>query len=169
MKYKLIKEYPGSPKLNTEIVYSTIYTHCNKENYNLNRNTYMIKSKDYFELKNPEQYPEFWEKVVEKDYEILFTTEDGVDKYLGDSFAYINLNFPDKVREDYIRNLSYQEHVKYFSTKEVAEEYILMNKPSLSLNDVASVYKGLNKKTNHPSSQANQLKQLVRDKIRQSV
>lgn len=44
MKYKLIKEYPGSPKLD-----------------------FITDRTNYF----PEYYPEFWEKVVEKDYEIL--------------------------------------------------------------------------------------------------
>ena len=45
MKYILKKEYPGSPKLGNTI--------DNLEN-------------DWIE-----NYPEFWEKVVEKDYEIL--------------------------------------------------------------------------------------------------
>ncbi len=45
-KYKLIKEFPGSPKLGT------------------------INTNDQLSWKG-EDYPEFWEKVVEKDYEIL--------------------------------------------------------------------------------------------------
>ena len=44
MKYKLIKEYPGSPKLGT-ITDRTMYF--------------------------PEYYPSFWQPVVEKNYEIL--------------------------------------------------------------------------------------------------
>ena len=44
MKYKLIKEYPGSPRLGT-ITDRTMYF--------------------------PEYYPSFWQPVVEKDYEIL--------------------------------------------------------------------------------------------------
>ena len=50
MKYKLIKEYPGSPKLGNII--------DNLEN-------------DWIE-----NYPEFWKLVVEKDYEILSLIED---------------------------------------------------------------------------------------------
>ena len=43
-KYKLIKTYPGSPKLGTINTYTPIF--C-------------------------DNYPEFWEEVIEKDYEIL--------------------------------------------------------------------------------------------------
>ena len=58
-KYKLIKEYPGSPELgfilddNLKCRYGT--------------NTYILNT---FPIK-PEKYPENWEEVVEKDYEIL--------------------------------------------------------------------------------------------------
>lgn len=47
MKYKLIKTYPGFEELNQ-------ITWFGPNN-----------------MLNPEKYPEFWEKVVEKDYEIL--------------------------------------------------------------------------------------------------
>ena len=62
------------------------------------------------------------------------------------------------------------ESLHSFSTKEKAEEYILYNKPILSLKDVASIYPGINK--NHPdkpSSQSERLKNLVKSKIQQSV
>ena len=57
MKYILKKEYPGSPKLGNII--------DNLEN-------------DWIE-----NYPEFWEEVVEKDYEILsyITIESEIIKY----------------------------------------------------------------------------------------
>jgi hypothetical protein len=55
---------------------------------------------------------------------------------------------------------------KFFSTQETAEEYIFLNKPILSLNDVASIYPGINKTHNSPSHQAEQLKQLVRNKLK---
>jgi hypothetical protein len=68
-KYKLIKSYPGSPELNTEIIKSKIYyaDYLNQGSYE----TFMVKGDNGFNLNNPQDYPEFWEKVVEKDYEIL--------------------------------------------------------------------------------------------------
>ena len=52
-KYKLIKIYPGSPKLGTIVEVDKDGWCCTSCNL------------------NPQDYPEFWEKVVEKDYEIL--------------------------------------------------------------------------------------------------
>lgn len=64
-RYKLIKSYPGSPKLGVEVIYSE--TH---QIYNYNGGDY------YTELPKHqvENLPEFWEEVVEKvelKYEIL--------------------------------------------------------------------------------------------------
>jgi hypothetical protein len=66
-QYKLIKEYPGSPKLDTKIIKSNIYRKTGKEVIQ----SFMIKGEVWFKLDDPENYPEFWELVVEKDYEIL--------------------------------------------------------------------------------------------------
>lgn len=251
MKYKLIKTYPGSPKLNSEITNKKI--EC--------PNWYYLSNACLSIVENPENYPEFWELVVEKDYEILsyitveseiikykdldinddcncdkylkihsikrlsdnqiftigdfvnnrtissfslnwiqtgfkihcdnvgkgnindgcffelkdlkhikqplFTTEDGVDIFEGDEYYYINSNFndpwkiintkadcPDIINKN---DLNY----KRFSTKEKAEEYILLNKPCLSINDIIknlTIIDGI--KT---------LQDLVKSKIKQSV
>ena len=206
MKYKLIKEYPGSPRLGNTI--------DNLEN-------------DWIE-----NYPEFWQEVVEKDYEILsliaserhpqhkkgskflhnkdygfknmyptefwdiysvkrisdnkiftigdsyedliiekmfmsvdnniittykpkakqplFTTEDGVDIFEGDlvvcfdkdSFCIRNKTY---LFKEYDKN---DRTYLFFSTKEKAEEYILMNKPVLSLKEIkeTTTIKGLSLK-----------------------
>jgi len=71
----------------------------------------------------------------------LFTTEDGVDIFEGDGY---HVYYP---AEDYYsycasacKNRSdNKEGIFYFSTKEKAREYILMNKPCLSINDFLSV------------------------------
>lgn len=64
-KYRLIKEYPGSPEVGYEIEEKN---HWGNWGYFLN----------CFPL-YPEKYPEFWEKVVKKDYEILsFIQESGI-------------------------------------------------------------------------------------------
>ena len=109
MKYKLIKEYPGSPKLGNTI--------DNLEN-------------DWIE-----DYPEFWEEVVKKVKIPLFTSEDGVNIFEGDISFGVNSNF--KLSEiKHINKLYIYPNVKEFSTKEKAEEYILYNKPLLTLKDI---------------------------------
>lgn len=236
-KYKLIKEYPGSPKLETIVQKNTTDYKYEYVSYEI---TKVIR---YITINIVEQYPEYWEKVVEKDYEVLslsyndgiysyvdfkdpnkywfdksrkgtsrghlnlsevemyetaihsvkrlsdgevftvgdkcdidgqtftidrfsladntiyfieslnnpvcditddqlkkvkflFTTEDDVDIFEGNYYWIVMPSYKAPSRE--IRStlyLSYPE-AKYFSTKEAAEEYILMNKPCLSINDI---------------------------------
>lgn len=72
-----------------------------------------------------------WIKV-----EKLFITEDGVDIYEGDKY-WINDGWYRTIQKDTLRKyLPPNASDKAFSTKEAAEEYILMNKPCLSLDDV---------------------------------
>lgn len=242
MKYKLIKEYPGSPKLQ----YITTNDGC------------------YFmtECKN---YPEFWEPVVEKDYEILslifnkygnlikkdtiltknndnfenllehgcwnihsvkrlsdgeiftigdlvgtpgsvyplkefkiidsentvaahyykdkiggsghynhrlknlkkakqplFTTEDDVDIFEGDEFYSTRKDCSDSILKYNgncleIASTKCEEFVD-FSTKEKAEEYVLMNKPCLSLKEVLEIVPFLDRS-------GKKLKELVQQKL----
>lgn len=71
----------------------------------------------------------------------LFTTEDGVDIYKGDKFFTLsknNINISSLfsvIATGHIKNNNYLD----FSTKEAAEEYILMNKPCLSINDIVNL------------------------------
>jgi hypothetical protein len=76
--------------------------------------------------------------------EILFKTEDGVDIYEGNKFTTINKNLNIKTLQSFTGgyiSIPDNKHIG-FSTKEKAEEYILMNKPCLSLNDVFNIFKG---------------------------
>lgn len=205
-RFKLIKEYPGSAGLGTIITFDTNY----------NKYVFLYTGNDtHFYNRAPEDYPEFWEEVIEKDYEILsytspydrwhsqnmiihsvkrlsdgeiftvgdkikihnkigtityftkdlwagiegvkcngpykisllnkvkqplFTTEDGVDIHYDQMFFNVN-NF--KIETFQVTNDKYpldflNDGSKQFSTKEAAEEYIIMNKPCLSLNDIFS-------------------------------
>lgn len=75
-KYKLIKIYPNSPKLGTEIIKSKITSITEKNTKE--KVTYMIKGESKFRLKDPENYKEFWEKIDEKepiDYEITIVLQ----------------------------------------------------------------------------------------------
>ena len=82
---------------------------------------------------------------IVKDKEVLFTTEDGFDVV-----TYQNL-FVVELPSYSISNIVKLDGIKhdgslYFSTKEAAEQYILENKPCLSLNDLLGVWdtSGLN-------------------------
>lgn len=235
-KYKLIKEYPGSPKLGIEIT--------------------------QLECDSIECYPEFWEEVVEKDYEILsfnmsirqqklanlqkdgsylhtellstvggtslkfmlenkiydihsvkrlsdgeiftvgdntkygcidgfyikndyllvttvlesigrylkdiqrikkplFTTEDGVDIFEGDSYWKVSNNFNKsgvRLAKQTFRGNASNCTSKYFKTLKSAEEYILMNKPCLSINDVTNTL------ANYSTNLINNLKNKINEK-----
>lgn len=268
-KYKLIKEYPGSPEINTILEQRA-------ENV-----FYCSNNSNFFRHKNElENYPEFWELVVEKDYEILsfktnhniytkdknnifrsinvndsadrinmrtesymlkssviykiyqvkrlsdnerftigdsvdglgihdknlkithikikddnsdvmffnngvyfqnlstvkkskkplFTTEDGVDIFEADETFYVNIqkhsNFNIYHNEPFSDRKNSKKLIKnkvglYFSTKEAAEEYVLMNKPCLSLNDVEKAFK--KRRTTHTI--LGELKEIVNTKI----
>jgi len=70
-KYKLIKEYPGSLKLGTEIKKHTEFsTHYM---YKVGSNSFQSG------VNTPQDYPEFWQEIIEKDYKILsFKTSTGI-------------------------------------------------------------------------------------------
>jgi hypothetical protein len=228
-KYKLIKEYPGSPKLKNIVIQDKTFKDC-----------YIVsETSNYHEWKvyDCENYPEFWEEIVEKDYEILsfynkegnsyynittfgyysepasqrslefctlyykinsikrlsdseifavgdklcdglindivmsnkdlwlfhngkkpnvklkdaikfkqplFTTEDGVDIFEGDTIFGVNADW--KIFSHYtdLQNKVKSWGIKpIFPTKEKAEEYILMNKKSLSINNILKVWSDL--------------------------
>ena len=124
-KYKLIKEYPGSPKLNTIV-----------EEHKTRKSLFV--SKCNFAINHPYYFPEFWEEIDVKQF--LFTTEDDVDIFEGDNF-YSTRKDCSGIIIKYKGNsfeIASKKHKDFvdFSTKEKAEEYILMNKPVLSLSDV---------------------------------
>jgi hypothetical protein len=96
-----------------------------------NKNSILLRSKQLQHVKQP-----------------LFTTEDGVDVFEGDDIYWININtfeevncnkYNDDLGEISIKSLlskKYEYKAVGFSTKEKAEEYIIMNKKVLSLNDI---------------------------------
>lgn len=64
-KYVLIKEYPGSPKLGTIVMNGIIGV------YEVNPHSSFDGSRRLRDIEIPEKYPEFWEEIVERGYEIL--------------------------------------------------------------------------------------------------
>lgn len=63
-KFKLIKEYPDSLPLNTEVVFG---------NHGLTGDSYQVKLDKIYRIspENIENHSEFWQEIFEKDYEIL--------------------------------------------------------------------------------------------------
>lgn len=76
---------------------------------------------------------------IQKYKEVLFTTEDGVDIFEGDEVTWL---FRDELKIAGTRKADKNMYtdLKYFSKKEKTEEYILLNKSCLSLNDLLSVW-----------------------------
>ena len=55
----------------------------------------------------------------------LFTTEDGVELYLGEEmFTVSNQNFISQWKVDYVTSSMFKEYDRVFSTKEKAEQYL---------------------------------------------
>jgi hypothetical protein len=140
--YKLIKTYPGSFPLGHLAILDESVKY-----YNLGTTT---RSLDYIE-----NHPENWQHVCYKCHENvntcktfgckqpLFITEDGVDIFAGDIFYSIRKDCLGRIVK-YEGNFFEIASTKCkgfvdFSTKKAAENYIKMNKPCLSLNDVLSI------------------------------
>lgn len=75
----------------------------------------------------------------------LFTTEDGVDIYEGDKYWYADVkesSYPKPIDYEATKGGKYPNNYtsKTFSTKEAAEEWILNNKPLLSLEEISHLY-----------------------------
>jgi len=95
----------------------------------------------------------------------LFTTEDGVDIFESDE--YYQIHYPENweitkgIAEKIINYINLIESKVLYSTKEKAEEYMLLNKPCLSLNDLLN-YQSATKQIFVPIKT---LKDLVKSKI----
>jgi hypothetical protein len=97
----------------------------------------------------------------------LFTTEDGIDIFESDKFYVLVTPFNDKDKTNICEQTasSYYRDCKLltFFTKKKAEEYILINKPCLSLNDI--IKNCLNINNSNYKTITESLKQLVKTKI----
>lgn len=147
-KYKLIKDYPNAPAK-----VGTVFTHwtdgISVQYYNPTARCHYISESTIL------NYPEFWEEVVENP---LFTTKDGVGIYEGDKY-WASVGF-----EIYYSEAREGCNFKNtFSTKKAAEEYVLMNKPCLSINEVLTIsYNAVETK----SSTTKKLINLVKSKMK---
>jgi hypothetical protein len=106
-------------------------------------------------------------KTLYHSKQLLFTTEDGKDIYEGDEYYSVH-----RLGLKTLKNYEYSpKHPnlcdwKRFSTKELAEEYILLNKPCLSINDVReNIVWCLNNAAQSSKSTVERLKELVQNKV----
>lgn len=111
---------------------------CEIEKYSLNNGGIFINS---HYLGSPEIKINDWVKARE----VLFTTEDGKEVFEGQRVWYVNndfnidfYDFNKMSGKDDLKH--YPEMYKYLSTKEAAEEYVLMNKPLLSVKDITDLF-----------------------------
>lgn len=83
---------------------------------------------------------EFDKEAIDKQKIVLFTTEDGVDIVVGkDEYWFCDERY--KVyRTLAVSEQDYKKGIVQYSTEEKLNEYVLMNKPSLSINDAADAY-----------------------------
>lgn len=118
----------------------------------------------------------------------LFVTEDGVDTFQGDTFVSVNVstggdeNYTIREYEcetmymnsskDIGQEQAKDNGVLWFSNKEAAEQFIFLNKPCLSLNDLITLNGELREGHRFNDSyldnikSLNQLKELVKTKIK---
>ncbi len=107
------------------------------EEFKINNNKLFIKFDS-----DPMYFNDFGCKNFQHYKKPLFTTEDGVDIFEGDNvhwvcdeFTYFFTRNVDKTRCNLITSGKHGLF-KIFSTKEAAENFIILNKPCLSINDI---------------------------------
>jgi hypothetical protein len=81
------------------------------------------------------------ESLISPPKKPLFTTEDGVDIYKGTTFYEVSTERWDILAESEPHKPPYDQYYKYFSNKYNAERYVLMNKPTLSVNEVLDIFR----------------------------
>lgn len=91
----------------------------------------------------------------------LFTSDDGVDIHEGDTIWYVRKDW--SYTDVEIHAKPSNQSCKYFSTQEAAEEFILMNKRCLSVNDVVKKFE--DKFSFTANTYYFELKELAKEKI----
>ena len=125
-RYRLLKSFNNSTPAGT-IGFYEIGGDCYLFNGNI------------FPISFVEDCPEWFEVLKEQSLHnkpILFTTEDGVDIREGDRFSAVQRGMYHALY-NIKHSLSNPDKWVTFSTKELAKEYIVNNKPCLSLVDIA--------------------------------
>lgn len=131
MKYKLIKEFPGSGAI------GSIYELSDEHPYN--------------------PMVEFFEVIKEEEKRPEFTTTDGVDVYVGDEFILVPSDFNIIFTKTCKKDQTFSGYHRTFSTREAALEFIEEYTPRYSLNDIKNSQFTLGSLLNSPEDEANVL------------
>jgi len=102
-------------------------------------------------------------KDLKKAKQILFKTDDGVGICEGDKYYFVGKWNLDLVHENIAHSCYDPDKSAYihFSTEQAAREYVTLNNPNLSVNDVIGKLGFIN----HPDMLVNALKKLSQEKI----
>jgi hypothetical protein len=147
--YKIVKAYPFSPPVGTILHYDSFadwYQNANED--------YIIESRTI------EKYPEHFEEV-EDEYRFLVYTK---DRAFHSPWKVVEFR---KQPEDY-NDKKDSEFIRFFKTKAEATEYILMNKPCLSYNDVSNMcilFKDVNWDHFKTTIDLDKLKEIIKKKV----
>lgn len=132
MKYKLVKTYPGSPELGTEV---------EKESNSKSSSSYFYRSGDRRICvlnDHVEHQTKYWEKVVDNVWWCVWKED-----YLQEGVELFKAWTPYKIE---CIPAVWENERFYFKTKEEAERYVIKNKPCLTLTEVSLIMGGLDKK-----------------------
>lgn len=132
-KYKLIKEYPGSFPLNTEIEFY--------ENWGM----YGVRQNCTLQKEIVENNPEFWQKI---EINPILITEDNFYFYKDSKDIPVYLLLTTGSWERKVMSCmkiikgayTPSRQWKVFSSKEALENYERLNRPKYSLEDIAKCY-----------------------------
>ena len=131
-KYKLIKEYPGSPELGTEVEKDTKYNSSHSYFYRSGDKRICVFND------HVENNLEYWKEINDNIWWCVWYKD-----YIQEGVSFFKAWTPYKI-ECIPSVCSTNKH--YLKTKEEAEQFILRNKPCLSLNDVSLILGGLDRK-----------------------
>lgn len=113
--------------------------------------------------KNDNQYVNL--KFIQHIKQPVFTTEDGVDMFEGDTYFLVRTNYILVSRIANSINVS-SSSIKRFSTKKAAKNYIICNKPCLSLNEILDTFRTVyGKDSIHYHCFKTNLKSLIKPKL----
>lgn len=126
-KYRLKQWYPSLQKKTIEG--NIVNWDDDEKAYTVIQNGDRVEILDKTEVENN---TDFWELIEEE--KPLFTTADGVDIFLGHSYILIDKEFIK--HKQTASNIVYTEYFKKFKHESNADEYILWNKPLLSLQEI---------------------------------
>lgn len=124
IKYKLIKEYPGSPEIGTVVEKESKIKSDTSYYYREGEKRWCIFNH------HVEDNPEYWKKINE--YTWYIVSEDDYKQF--DTVLFKKWNVYEIE--------TYEEPTLFrgFKTREQAESFILYNKPCLSYNDVIKMF-----------------------------